>query len=152
MNKPENKERWFELKAVPTCSCGRSLCKKGMVRELQSRGKARPGPMMGWIRSSVVTIRLDCFACHRSWDARFLVVDRFERTSAKPVPLDCWPIRWHESPEEALEHILENRRREAAGEPLVQKGPRYIPVMNEEDAARARRHIAEARARFGWTN
>lgn len=152
MNKPENKERWFELKALPTCSCGRSLCKKGMVRELQANKLHRPGPSSGLIRSSVVTIRMDCFACHRSWDARFLCVDRFERGFGKTVPTDCWPIRWNESPEEALEHILDNRRRVEAGEAPVVKGPEYIPVMNEEDAARAKRYIAEARVRFGWTN
>ena len=147
----ESKEKWFDLKALPTCSCGRSLCKKGMMRELLSGRHARPGPTIGWIRSSVVTMRLDCFACHRSWDARFLILDRWERKSTKPVPQDCWPIRWNESPEEALEHILENRRREEAGELPLVKGPTYIPVMTEEDAARAKRYIAEARARFGWT-
>lgn len=145
-----NKERWFELKALPTCSCGRTLCKKGMVRELRADRNARPGPMAGWIRSSVVTIRLDCFGCRRSWDARFLTVDRFERLSTKPVPVDCWPIRPGESPEEALEHILENRRRAEAGEQTVLKEPAYIPPMTEEDAARARRYIAEIRAQMGW--
>ena len=144
------KERWFELKGLPTCSCGRTLCKKGMVRELRSDRNARPGPMAGWIRSSVVTIRLDCFACHRSWDARFLTVDRFERMSTKPVPVDCWPIRWNESPEEALQHILDNRRREEAGELPLQKSPTYIPPMTEEDAARAKKYIAEIRAQMGW--
>lgn len=144
------KERWFELKGLPTCSCGRTMCKKGMVRELRADRNARPGPVAGWIRSSVVTIRLDCFGCHRSWDARFLTVDRFERLSTKPVPVDCWPIRPGESPEEALEYILENRRRAEAGEAPVQKGPTYIPPMTEEDAARARRYIAEIRAQMGW--
>ena len=150
MNGKENKDRWFELKELPNCSCGRPLCKKGMVRELISGRNAQPGPMIGWIRSSVVTIRLDCFACHRSWDARFLTVDRYERRSVKPVPLDCWPIRWNETPREALEHILENRRRAETGEAPAVKGPTYIPVMTEEDAARAKRHIAEIRARMGW--
>lgn len=147
MNK---QERWFELRALPTCSCGRSLCKKGMVRELQSNKRHKPGPSSGMIRSSVVTIRLDCFACHRSWDARFLCVDRFERSPGKAAPTDCWPIRWGESPEAALEHIMENRRREERGEAPVVKSPSYVPVMNAEDAERAKRHIAEARARFGW--
>ena len=150
MNKQENKERWFELKRLPTCSCGRSLCKKGMVRELRADRNARPGPIAGWIRSSVVTIRLDCIACHRSWDAKFLTVDRFERMSTKPVPVDCWPIRPGESPEEALEHILENRRRAESGEAPLQKSTTYIPPMTEEDAARARRYIAEIRAQMGW--
>jgi hypothetical protein len=146
----EKNERWFELKALPTCSCGRSLCKKGMLRELQSNKLHRPGPSAGMIRSSVVTIRLDCFGCGRSWDARFLCVDRFERGTARAVPTDCWPIRWNESPEDALDHIIENRRREQAGEAPVQKAQSYVPVMSQEDAERARRHIAEARARFGW--
>lgn len=146
----KDKERWFELKGLPTCSCGRTLCKKGMVRELQADRNARPGPVAGWIRSSVVTVRLDCSHCGRRWDARFLAVDRYERMSAKPVPIDCWPIRPGESPEEALEHILENRRRAESGEAPLQKSPTYIPPMTEEDAARAKRYIAEARARFGW--
>lgn len=146
----KDKERWFELKGLPTCSCGRTLCRKGMVRELQADRNARPGPMAGWIRSSVVTVRLDCSHCGRRWDARFLAVDRYERMSAKPVPIDCWPIRPNESPKEALEHILENRRRAEAGEREVLKEPAYIPTMTEEDAARAKRYIAEARARFGW--
>lgn len=146
----DTKERWFELKGLPTCSCGRTMCRKGMVRALQADRNARPGPMAGWIRSSVVTIRLDCSHCGRRWDARFLAVDRYERMSAKPVPIDCWPIRPGESPEEALEHILENRRRAESGEAPLQKSPTYIPPMTEEDAARAKRYIAEARARFGW--
>lgn len=146
----KDKERWFELKGLPTCSCGRTMCRKGMVRELQADRNARPGPMAGWIRSSVVTIRLDCSHCGRRWDARFLAVDRYERMSAKPVPIDCWPIRPGESPAEALEHILENRRRAESGEAPLQKSPTYIPPMTEEDAARAKRYIAEARARFGW--
>lgn len=144
------KERWFELKALPTCSCGRSLCKKGMIRELQSNKNHRPGPSEGMIRSSVATIRLDCFACHRSWDARFLCVDRFERGPARAVPTDCWPIRWNERPEDLLRHIMENRRREAAGEAPVPKMPEYVPVMSPEDAARAKRHIAAIRAKMGW--
>lgn len=148
----DTKERWFELKGLPTCSCGRTLCKKGMVRELQADRNARPGPVAGWIRSSVVTVRLDCSHCGRRWDARFLAVDRYERMSAKPVPIDCWPIRPGESPEEALEHILENRRRAESGEAPLQKRPTYIPPMTEEDAARAKKYIAEARARFGWKN
>ena len=148
----KDKERWFELKGLPTCSCGRTLCKKGMVRELQADRNARPGPVAGWIRSSVVTVRLDCSHCGRRWDARFLAVDRYERMSAKPVPIDCWPIRPGESPEEALEHILENRRRAESGEAPLQKSPTYIPPMTEEDAARAKKYIAEARARFGWKN
>lgn len=146
------KERWFELKTLHTCSCGRSLCKKGMMRELQSSKNHRPGPSAGLIRSSVATIRLDCFACGRSWDARFLCVDRFERSPGKAVPTDCWPIQWNEKAEDALAHILENRRRAEAGESLLIKSPSYVPVMNQEDAARAKRHIAEARARFGWTS
>lgn len=146
----DTKERWFELKGLPTCSCGRTMCKKGMVRELQADRNARPGPVAGWIRSSVVTVRLDCSHCGRRWDARFLAVDRYERMSAKPVPIDCWPIRPGESPKEALEHILENRRRAEAGEGEVLKEPAYIPTMTEEDAARAKKYIAEARARFGW--
>lgn len=146
----DTKERWFEMKGLPTCSCGKTLCRKGMVRELQADRNARPGPVAGWIRSSVVTIRLDCYHCGRRWDARFLAVDRYERMSAKPVPIDCWPIRPGESPKEALEHILENRRRAEAGEREVLKEPAYIPPMTEEDAARAKRYIAEARARFGW--
>lgn len=144
------KERWFELKELPTCSCGRSLCKKGMVRELQSDRNARPGPSEGMIRSSVVTIRLDCFACHRSWDARFLCVDRFERGAARAVPTDCWPIRWSERPEDLLQHILENRCREAAGEAPVARTPEYVPPMSPEEAARAKRHIAAIRAKMGW--
>lgn len=146
----DTKERWFELKELPTCSCGRSLCKKGMVRELQSGRNARPGPSKGMIRSSVVTVRLDCFGCRRSWEARFLCVDRFEKGTARAVPTDCWPITWNESPEEALERILENRRRAEAGETAVRKSSTYIPPMTKEDAARAKRYIAEARARFGW--
>ena len=146
----DTKERWFEMKGLPTCRCGKTLCRKGMVRELQADRNARPGPVAGWIRSSVVTIRLDCYHCGRRWDARFLAVDRYERMSAKPVPIDCWPIRPGESPEEALEHILENRRRAESGEAPLQKSPTYIPPMTEEDAARAKKYIAEARARFGW--
>lgn len=146
----DTKERWFELKGLPTCSCGRTLCKKGMVRELTNSKNHRPGPCEGMIRSSVATIRLDCFACHRSWDARFLCVDRFEKGTARAVPTDAWPIRWNEQPEDALRHILENRRREAAGEAPVQKSSTYIPPMTEEDAARAKRYIAEIRARMGW--
>ena len=147
----DKQEKWFELKALPTCSCGRHLCKKGMMRELLSGKNARPGPTSNWIRSSVVTIRLDCFACHRSWDARFLTVDRWERKSTKSVPLDCHPIRWNETAEQALERILEDRRRAEAGEAPVVENYVYIPPMDEEAAARARKYIAEARARFGWT-
>lgn len=146
----KTEERWFELRALHTCSCGKSLCKKGMLRELQANKIHRPGPSAGLIRSSVATIRLDCFACGRSWDARFLCVDRFERRPGKAVPTDCWPIRWNESAQDALDHIMENRRREQAGEAPVQKAPSYVPVMTQEDAERARKHIALARARFGW--
>ena len=60
----------------------------------------------------MATIRLDCHSCGRSWDARFLCVDRYERTSNRAVPTDCWPIRWNEQAEDALSSILENRKRE----------------------------------------
>lgn len=143
-------ERWFELKALPTCSCGRPLCKKGMIRELRANKNNRPGPREGSLLTSVATIRLDCRACGRSWDARFLTVMRYEPKHTKPVPQDCWPIRWNESPEETLRHILENRRRLEAGEAPVERMPNYIPLMSQEDADRAKRHIAAARARFGW--
>lgn len=148
--KPE--ERWFELKGLPTCSCGRSLCKKGMVRELQSPRNHRPGPSAGMIRSGVATIRLDCFGCHRSWDARFLCVDRFERGTARSVPTDCWPVRWNERPEETLARVLEDRQRAENGEgPNIPRAAEYIPPMTPEQAQKARENIAKIRARMGWT-
>ena len=68
-------ERWFELKALPVCSCGRTLCKKGMVRELRNNKNNRPGPREGSVLSSVATIRLDCFACGRSWGVHLREAD-----------------------------------------------------------------------------
>ena len=145
------KSRWFELKGLPVCTCGQSLRRKGMVRALQSDKNCRPGPGRGLIKSCVSTIRLDCHCCGRSWDARFLCVDRYERTSHRAVPTDCWPIRWNEQAEDALSAILENRKREERGE---ETRPRFAPeppeTMTREDAERARRNIAAIRARMGW--
>ena len=145
------KSRWFELKGLPVCTCGQSLHRKGMVRALQSDKNCRPGPGRGLIKSCVSTIRLDCHSCGRSWDARFLCVDRYERTSHRAVPTDCWPIRWNEREEDALSAILENRKREERGE---ETRPRFAPekpeTMTREDAERARRNIAAIRARMGW--
>ena len=145
------KSRWFELKALPVCTCGQSLHRKGMVRALQSDKNCRPGPGRGLIKSCVSTIRLDCHCCGRSWDARFLCVDRYARTSHRAVPTDCWPIRWNERAEDALSAILEDRKREERGEaPRPRFAPETPKAMTREDAERARRNIAAIRARMGW--
>ena len=41
------KSRWFELKGLPVCTCGQSLCKKGMLREKLGR----PVPLRGPVRA-----------------------------------------------------------------------------------------------------
>ena len=141
---------WVQLKELPVCTCGRALSKRGMIRELRSNKNNRPGPSMGLIHSSVATIHLHCFGCARSWDVRFLTVDRYERSAAQAVPCDCWPLRPEESPKDALAKILENRRKEANGEVAGPRNSQKPAAMTEEESQRAKRHIAEARARFGW--
>lgn len=146
----EQSEPWMKLAGDFVCTCGRPLHKKGMMRELRAGKNYRPGPTVSWIRSGICTVRLDCFACGRSWDARFLVCDRYDAKSTRPVPKDAHGLRPGEDPETRLREIV--AAREAAKKQPERRIPAPEParVSTEADAALARRRIAEIRKAMGW--
>lgn len=148
--KTEAYDPWIMLREDFVCACGRPLRKKGMMRELRAGKNYRPGPTVRWIRSGICTVRLDCFACGRSWDARFLVCDRYDAKSTRPVPKDAHGLRPGEDPETRLREIVARRARE--NKKSAQTAPASAPwrLSTEADGALARRKIAEIRAAMGW--
>ena len=147
MDRNGQKDGWMRLMGLPVCSCGRSMAKKGMMRELRSDKNHRPGPTVNWIRSSVAEIGMECPACRRDWRVKFLCCDRFETRGRAPV--DVWPIPRGEEAETVLRRVLAQREAESRRPPA--KPPAEYRPSTQEDADRAKRWIAKNRAQAGWT-
>lgn len=146
----EPNEPWTKLAGDFVCTCGRPLRKKGMMRELRNGKNYRMGPTISWIRSGICTIRMDCHACGRSWDARYLVCARYDAGPGKGAPRDVWGLKPGEDPEARLREIV--AAREAAKKQPERRIPAPEParVSTEADAALAKRRIAEIRKAMGW--
>lgn len=83
----------------------------GLMKPLQADRNHRPGPNSGVISSSVACLRLECWSCKRSWDQRFLCVDRYERGPfGPPAPTDCYPLEEGQPPEALLQEIMQERK------------------------------------------
>ena len=143
MDKNGQKDGWMRLMALPVCSCGRSMVRKGMLRELRANKNHRPGPTVNWIRSSVAEIGMECQACGRDWRVQFLCCDRFE--SRRPAPVDIWPIPPGEAAETVLRRVLKRREQES----LPKEQPKEYRRGTPEDAARARQWLARLRTQAG---
>lgn len=145
MDKNGQREPWMRMMALPVCSCGRSMAKKGMLRELRADKNHRPGPTVNWIRSSVAEIGMECPACGRDWRVQFLCCDRFETRGRAPV--DIWPIPPGEEAETVLRRVLKRREQESRPKEKPAEYRRSTPA----DAERAKRWIARIRAQAGWS-